>query len=160
MWFLVIWHSLAMIVGVMPDSALTSLVRPIFEPYLTLFRLDNGWGFFAPNVEPGVQLRYVIEDASGQKHEITPTDKLNRLDPTWIWMTDRFRMVMFEPDKYGDAFGEALCREHATMHPVSVSLIAVDQKRFWPESWIGGKHPLDPEFIETRTFRVVQCPPT
>jgi hypothetical protein len=160
MWFIVVWQSLAMIVSVTPESALSSFVRPIFDPYLTLFRLENGWGFFAPNVEQGLQFRYVVEDASGARHEFTPTDKLSRYDPTWIWMSDRFRMVMFEPEKYGDAFGQSVCREQAALNPVSVTLIAVDQERFWPEDWSAGNNPLDPAFVKQRTFKVVRCQPT
>jgi hypothetical protein len=160
MWFLVIWHSLAMVVGAMPDSALASMVRPIFRPYLTLFRLDNGWGFFAPNVEPGMLLRYVVQDAAGTRHEFTPTDKLSRFAPNWIWMSDRFRMVIFDPDKYAETFGLSLCQEHAELKPVSVSLVRVDQERFWPEHWMQGKHPLDAEFIQARPFKVIQCPQT
>jgi len=66
---LVTWHTFAMVVAPSPDSDITDAARSILDPYLTLFRLDNGWGFFAPDVGSGSQFRYVIEDAAGNRRE-------------------------------------------------------------------------------------------
>jgi hypothetical protein len=45
---LIVWHTLAMGIAPAPESAITASARPLFDPYLTLFRLDNNWAFFAP----------------------------------------------------------------------------------------------------------------
>ena len=86
---LVVWHSIAMVVAAAPESTLTQAARSLLQPYLTLFRLDNNWGFFAPNVPRGRQFRYTIEDAAGTRRSFIPEDKLSRLHPnvasgSWI----------------------------------------------------------------------------
>jgi hypothetical protein len=43
------------------------------------------------------------------------------------------------------------------LNPVSVTLIGVRQKEFWPEDRQMGKTPFDPEFIDLRTLKTVPC---
>ena len=58
----VAWHSFAMVVGPAPgNSTLVQSLRPLVQPYISLFRLDTSWNFFAP-VGKHTQFRYVIED--------------------------------------------------------------------------------------------------
>jgi hypothetical protein len=154
---LVTWHTLAMVVATAPDSLISENARRIFDPYLTLFRLDNQWGFFAPNVGNGSQFRYVVEDASGKMHTFVPADSLNKFHPTSIWVRDRYRLVMEEPETYGDAAGAGLCREHAALNPVSITLFEADQKDFWPEDRQKGKAPLDAEYVELNLLKQVRC---
>ena len=154
----VVWHSIAMVVATAPESAITRAARSLLQPYLTLFRLDNNWGFFAPEVPRGFQLRYVIEDAAGAKRTFIPEQSLSRLHPNTILIVDRYKEVMQSPDLLGDAFAETLCREHAALSPVSITLLAVDQKEFAPEDRLNGNHPLDPEFVEINTLRITRCP--
>jgi hypothetical protein len=154
---LVVWHSLAMVVAAAPDSAIARAARPLFDPYLTLFRLDNKWGFFAPNVDQGFQFRYVVEDASGTRHTFVPADQLSRFHPTSLWIKDRYKAVMMYPEAHGEATAAALCREHAALRPVSIALLEVEQKEFRPEHQRSGKHPLDPEFVTVNTLMTVRC---
>jgi hypothetical protein len=154
---LVVWHTLAMVVVALPDS-IAEYARFPFQAYVTLFRLDNKWGFFAPDVNKGYQFRYVIEDAGGSRHTFVPAEKLDKLHPNYIWTLDWYKIVATSPEVYGDAAGAALCREHAALHPVSVTLMELEQKPFWPEDLQAGKHPLDPEFVTLNTLKTVQCP--
>lgn len=154
---LVVWHGLAMVVAASPESAIARSARPLFDPYLTLFRLDNKWGFFAPNVDQGFQFRYVVEDASGKRHAFIPADQLSRFHPTSLWIKDRYKTVMMFPETHGEVAAAALCREHAALQPVSVTLLEVEQKEFWPEHQLSGKHPLDPEFVTINTLMTVRC---
>ena len=73
---LVAWHTIAMVIAPAPDSDISEAARSLFHPYLTLFWLDNHWGFFAPDVRSGRQFRYVIEDATGKRHAFIPGEKL------------------------------------------------------------------------------------
>ena len=155
---LVVWHTIAMVVATAPDSALTRSALSLMQPYLTLFRLDTGWAFFAPNVSRGWQLRYTLEDAAGNKHTFIPEDSVNRYHPSAIWTLDRYKEIMDSPDLYGEAAAEEFCREHAALRPVSITLLGVDQNEFSPEDRLDGKHPLDPEFIKVHTLRTIPCP--
>jgi hypothetical protein len=155
---LVVWHTLAMIIAVSPDSVLTQAARPLFDPYLTLFNLDNYWGFFAPDVGAGYQFRYVVEDAAGQQHVFIPTDKLSRFNPNSIWLRDRYRDIISSVDMYGDVTVAELCREHATLRPVAITLLEVEGKEFGPKDRRLGKNPLDPEFVTVHTLRTMRCP--
>ena len=47
---LLVWHTFAMVIGPAPASPLTRAARWLAQPYLTLFGLQNEWGFFAPTV--------------------------------------------------------------------------------------------------------------
>ena len=154
---LVVWHTLAMVIAASPDSLLTRSARPLFHPYLTLFRLDNHWGFFAPNVESGVQFRYIVEDAAGKQHTFIPADKLSRFDPNSIWVRDRYKDVMEAVQVHGDAAVAALCREHAALSPAAITLLEIEQKPFSREDRRKGKHPLDPEFITVHTLKTIRC---
>ena len=155
---LVVWHTLAMIIAVSPASVLTQAVRPLFDPYLTLFNLDNYWGFFAPHVGMGYQFRYVVEDAAGQQHVFIPTDKLSRFNPNSIWLRDRYRDVIDSADMYGDVTVAELCREHTALRPVAITLLEAEEKEFGPMDRRLGKDPLDPEFITVHAFRTIRCP--
>jgi hypothetical protein len=154
---LIVWHGLAMVVAASPDSAIARAARPLFGPYLTLLRLDNKWGFFAPNVDDGIQFRYVVEDASGQRHTFTPAEQLSRFHPTSLWIKDWYKTVMMFPDAHGEGAAATLCREHAALRPLSITLLEVEQKEFLPEHQLSGKHPLDPEFVTVNTLMTVRC---
>jgi len=155
---LLVWHTFAMIVGPAPESSIIGAARSLAQPYLTFFRLQNEWEFFAPFVGPGYHFSYVIEDAAGEKHTFTPADRLNNWHPNSIWMRDRYTVIMTKPDVYGDAAGAALCLEHASLHPVSVTLLEVEHSEFWPVDLREGKRPTDAEFVKAKTLRTVTCP--
>ena len=154
---LVSWHTFAMVVAPSPESEITDAARTILDPYLALFRLDNGWGFFAPEVGRGSQFRYVIEDATGKSHTFIPAEKLSRFHPTSIWMRDRYIAVMERPKAYADAAAASLCLEHAELKPATVTLLEVEQKEFLPAHRRDGKKPLDPEFVTVNTLKTVSC---
>ena len=52
----VAWHTAAMLFAPAPDNSVIAIaLRPVFQPYLSLFRLDNTWDFSAPfsKMRPG-----------------------------------------------------------------------------------------------------------
>ena len=155
---LLIWHTAAMMTGPSPPSAITDAARAVLDPYMTLLRLDNVWGFFAPNVKLGSHFSYVIEDAEGKATTFTPADSLNRFHPNYIWMRDRYARIMEDPDTYGDVTGAELCLKHASLSPVKVSLVQRAQKPFGPHHQMDGQHPYSPEFVTEKTVRTVDCP--
>jgi hypothetical protein len=154
---LVAWHTFAMVVTAAPQSMMTDAARALINPYLELFNLDNYWGFF-DEVGTTQQFRYVVEDATGQKHLFIPTDRLNRLAPSSIWLADHYREVMNSVDEYGDVTAAQLCREHAALRPVTVTLLEILAKPFRYQDRRLGKNPLDPEFVTVNTLKTVPCP--
>lgn len=146
-----------MVVAAAPQSSITISARELFDPYLTLFRLDNDWGFFAPTVAKGSQLRYVIGDADGLQHTFIPEREHSRLHPAALWFRDRYKAVIDDPESFGDAAAADFCRKHPELRPVSVTLIGIMQNEFFPGDRLDGKHPLDPEFVNEKTLKTVPC---
>jgi hypothetical protein len=153
------WHTIAMLVAPAPDgSELVQSVRALFQPYLSLFRLDNRWDFFAPNVGKNSQFRYVIKDASGRDHVFVPLPKLNWFHPSYIWFHDWYDALMDHPVLYGEDFARMFCQEHAALKPVSIVIQDVAEQEFGPDDLLDGKHPLDPEFVDVVNVKTFKCP--
>ncbi len=161
------WHTLAMLAGPVPraDSerwprinALFGVIRTPFIPYLTLFRLDGTWGFFAPNVKNGSWLRYVVEDATGQRHIFEPAMPLRRFDPLYLRIEQQYRELIDDPETFGDSAAAMLCRQHASLNPVAIAFVEIKQKDFRPDDHKDGKRPLDAAFVTVNPLKRVQCP--
>lgn len=154
----VVWHSLAMLVAAAPDSRITTSARVLFNPYLMIFGLDSQWGFFAPDIPNGHAFRYIVEDAAGNRRTFTPADQWSPLQPTFIWFKDRYKTIMQSFEDFADAAVASICKEHADLKPVVVTLVDVTQKDFSPEDRLKGKSPLDPEFLEEQEMDPIRCP--
>jgi len=150
------WHTLAIVVG--PNSSATAQsFRFLLQPYLSLFRLESTWAFFAPNVGKHSQFRYVIEDTAGKEHTFVPSHELNWYLPTDIWFKNWYYAIIEFPEIYGDFFAALFCRKHASLDPVSITLVAIQEQDFRPEDHLRGNHPLDPEFVIVDTLKRVKC---
>jgi hypothetical protein len=156
---LVVWHTLAMVVAPAPGfSDLVRGLRVVFEPYLTLFALDNDWDFFAPEVGKDSFLRYVIKDDAGVEHSFDSDASLNWFHPSSIWLRGWYSAVLNFPDDFGEEIGALFCREHAELHPVSITLFEVAEQNFGPLDRLSGKRPLDPEFVDVTEVKSFECP--
>jgi hypothetical protein len=153
----VAWHTLAMVIAPAPDSSVARTARVALQDYLTLFRLDNPWNFFAPVIS-GSLLRYSVEDADGVSHTFTPTEQLNWFHPDYIWFRDWYDAIMDYPEVYADRNGALLCRKHALLRPVSITFLEYEQHDFTPADQLSGKHPMDPEFTNVNILTTVKCP--
>lgn len=154
------WHTLAMVIAPAPEqSDLVRSLRGMLQPYLSFFKLDNHWDFFAPNIGGNSVFRYVLKDSTGVDHTFTPMRNWSWFSPTSLWFHDWYDALMDEPEVYGDIFATLLCREHADLRPVSIVLQAVEEQEFWPEDLLKGKHPIDPEFVEVQPpIASLACP--
>jgi len=132
-------------------------LRVPFQPYLSFFRLDNLWDFFAPNVGRGSQFRYIIEDDRGNHHPFAPTQNLNWFHPTFFWFWSWFNAVVANPEIYADSAADYLCHKHASLHPVSVIMLEAEGGDFAPEDQLAGKRPTDAEFVTINTVKQVPC---
>src|ERR1700730_3035337 len=108
---IVAWHTLAMVIAPAPDSDVTLLARVALQPYLTFFRLDNQWDFFAPTVGEGSRLRYDIQEQPGKPHAFVPAD-----EPRWhhracLWFRSWDYRIIDDPDNFADNAAAVLCRK-------------------------------------------------
>jgi len=152
------WHTLAVVVAPAPDNSVTvQALRFLLHPYLTLFRLDNPWNFYAPIVAKGHQFRYMIEDIAGKRRTFVPTEELYTFHPSFWWFRAWYDAILDSPEIYGDSVAALLCRKHASLHPISITLLKIEQEDFSPMDQLGGKHPMDSEFVTVSTLRRVAC---
>jgi hypothetical protein len=156
----VAWHSLAMLVAPAPaDSTLVHSLRSMLQPYISLLRLDTGWGFFAP-VGKHAQFRYVIRDAAGHDHMFVPTEEPAGSIFRYVWWREfkyLYDGIMDAPETRAGVAGTMLCREHVSLDPLFVTLLQVQEENFWPEDLLAGKHPLDPDYVTVNTLTRVPC---
>ena len=152
------WHTLAMVIAPAPDSSvIVQSVRGLFQPYLTLFRLDNLWDFFAPTVGKGSQFRYIVEDGAGNRHTFVPAADLSWFHPGYFWFRSWYYAIIETPELYADSAAALLCRKHAALHPISITLLEIQEGDFTRDDQLDGKHPMDPEFITVNTLKRATC---
>lgn len=155
---LVTWHTLAMVMAPVPDSDVTKLARVALQPYLTFFRLDNQWDFFAPTVGEGSRLRYDIQDRTGKIHAFLPADELRWYHPNFLWFRSWYYRIIDDPDNYADNAAAVLCRKHAALQPLAITFYDIQEERFTREDYLSGKKRMDPGFFTVHMLRGVRCP--
>jgi len=102
--FFVCWQTLAIIVPPMPQgSRLVQSLRSVLQPYITIFRLDNSWSFFAPGVGRGGEFRYVVEGSDGRRHVFHPTEEKGSVPEFYMWREWKYfyDKVMLSADRGG-----------------------------------------------------------
>jgi hypothetical protein len=155
------WHCVAIVVAPAPDaSAIVQSLRPVVQPYLSLFRLDTTWNFFAPSVGKHFQFRYIIDDDDGNGHAFVPTEEWDGSLPSYVlWREFKYLYegIMESPETRAEGVAALLCRKHTALKPVSVTLLQIQERDFWPEDQLRGMRPLDPEFIAVKTLARVAC---
>jgi hypothetical protein len=154
----VVWHTIAMMIAPGSDnSLLVQELRRVYDPYLSLFRLNNRWDFYAPNVGRSHQLRYVVEGADGARETFVPTDDWHWYHPGYWWFRAWNDAIIASPDDYADIMIATLCRKHAASRPAAITLTVLQQLGFAPADHLSRRHPLDPEFVEESTLRRGPC---
>jgi hypothetical protein len=153
----VAWHTLAMTIAPAPSNSLTDSLRVVLQPYLSLFRLDNKWDFFAANIGVGSLFRYVIEDQTGEKHTFNPAEQLSWFHPSYLWFRFWYYAIMENPELFADDAAARFCRKHADLHPVGITLLELREKEFMPSDLLEGKLRTDPEFYTVITIKRDKC---
>ena len=154
----VVWHTLAMVIAPVPDSDVAKLARVALQPYLSFFRLDNQWDFFAPMVGEGSRLRYDIQDRTGKVHVFLPADELRWYRPEFLWFRFWYYRVIDDPEIYADNTAAILCRRHAALHPLAITFYEVHEEKFTRDDYLNGKRPMDPGFFTVHMLRGIRCP--
>ena len=156
----VAWHTLALVAAPAPPSAASQRLRVLMQPYLSLLRLDNPWNFFAP-YSGSMQVSrfgYIIEDKTGKNLTFDPEAEFSWYSPSYLWFTDWHNEIVDKPEDYAGIAGAFFCRTHAPLHPVSITLLDIQENEFTPKDFLAGKQPWDPEFVTVNTIKRVPCP--
>jgi hypothetical protein len=155
---IVAWHTLAMVIAPAPDSDVTLLARVALQPYLTFFRLDNQWDFFAPTVGEGARLRYDIQDKSSKTQAFLPADELRWYHPNFLWFRSWYYRIIDDPDNYAENAAVVLCRKHAALQPLAITFYEIQEEKFTREDYLAGKQRMDQGFFSVRLLRGMRCP--
>jgi hypothetical protein len=157
---LVGWHSLALFVAPAPaDSVAVQSLRSVLQPYISLLRLDTGWGFFAP-VGKHAQFRYVIKDAAGIDHTFVPTEEPASSIAKYVWWREwkyLFDGIMETAEARASSLGPLLCAQHPELDPLFVTLVKIQEENYLPDDVLSGKRPLDPEYVTVNNLVRVPC---
>jgi len=157
----VVWHTAATLLAPAPENGVIAIaLRPFFQPYLSLLRLDNSWDFFAPSVENGTDFRYTIEDAAGNHQTFVPTRELSWYHPNYFWSRSWYYGIIDETDTFAEGAATFFCRKHAALHPVAITFARYDRSYFAADDLLSGKSPTDPEFLTEEVLSRVTCPPS
>jgi hypothetical protein len=155
----VAWQATATLLAPAPDNGVIAIaLRPVFQPYLSLLRQDNTWDFFAPTVENGTELRYILEDAAGREQTFTPTRELSWYHPNYFWERSWYYAIIDDTDTSAESAAAFFCRKHATLHPVAITFAKFDRLYFAAADRLSGKSPTDPEFLDETVLSRVPCP--
>jgi hypothetical protein len=154
------WHSLALFLAPAPsESALVRALRSVMQPYLSLLRLDTGWGFFAP-VGKHQQFRYVIKDGQGIDHTFVPTEEPASSIAKYVWWREwkyLFDGIMETGEARASSLGPLLCGEHPELDPLFVTLLRIQEENYLPDDLLSGKRPLDTEYVTVGPIVRVPC---
>jgi hypothetical protein len=153
------WHTIAIMLAPVPaNNVIVQSFRALFHPYLTLSGVDTTWDFFSPIGIPH-QFRYLVEDAEGNEYTFTPITDVNWFIPTHRWSERIYTELMRTPEAYSDYFTKTICRRHASLKPVAISFLDIQEEEFWPEDYLLGKHRTrDPEYFTVNTLLRAECP--
>lgn len=154
----VTWHTLAMVLAPAPESDVTLLARQALQPYLTFFRLDNQWDFFAPSVGEGSRLRYDVQDRDGKVHAFMPAAELRWYHPNFLWFRSWYYRIIDDPDNFAESAGVIFCRKHAALRPLAITFYEIQEEKFTPEDFAAGKQRMDKDFFSVRMLRGMRCP--
>jgi hypothetical protein len=154
----VAWHTFAMVIAPAPDSEVSRVARLALQPYLTFFRLDNEWDFFAPSVGQGSRLRYDVQDRTGKVHVFLPGEELRWYHPSFLWFRSWFYRIMDDPDNFTDAAAAHFCRKHAALQPLAITFYEIQEEPYSRADYLAGKKRLDPGFFNINMVRGMRCP--
>ncbi len=154
----VAWHTFAMVIAPAPESEVSRVARLALQPYLTFFRLDNEWDFFAPSVGQGSRLRYDIQDRTGKLHVFLPGEELRWYHPSFLGFRSWFYRIMDDPDNFADTAAAHFCRKHTALQPLAITFYEIQEEPYSRADYLAGKKRLDPGFFNINMVRGMRCP--
>lgn len=158
----IVWHALAIVfVGPFSYSHLRSSLMTYFHGYLTFFRLDHSWPFYAPNVFRGSILKYETTSQSGETKIYPLTQAKKKFNHAYFRYTN-FYSYLFSDLEYTKKRGydkevvRYLCSRHDE-NITQINFILLLQKPFSHVDYQNGKRPLDKEYLEKSVIGPYSC---
>ncbi len=133
---------LGLLIAAGPGSYTMGKVYPVVQPALGAVNIDNDWGFFAPDPGPGSVARYVVRDRDGRTHEFGMTEAMPRWSLAYFRYTTLYMAIAQSPEYYLPGAVAYLCRQHADLDPVSITVILADQQDVTAQEFLEGKDPM------------------
>jgi hypothetical protein len=159
--FVVVWHTLAIVIAPAPTGGeMVQFFRSLEQPYLTLLKMDNQWSFFAPKVGRGGEARYVVEASDGRRLVFEPSEMPREsLSHLFLWREWKyfFDKLNDSADTRGYLVAGLLCKKYGDLKPVSISFLRVEERDFSAEDYRQGFRPFDSRFINVRTVAKFDC---
>ncbi len=104
------------------------------------------------------QFRYVIEDKTGEKRTFMPEAEFSGFTPSYFWFRGWYTEIIDYPEDYADIAAALYCRKHASLYPVSITLLEIQENDFTQTDFLAGKQRWSPEFVTEKTIKHVTCP--
>ena len=159
--FIVVWHTLAIVIAPAPTGGeMVQFLRSLEQPYLTLLKMDNQWSFFAPKVGRGGEARYVVEASDGRRLVFEPSEMPREsLSHLFLWREWKyfFDKLNDSADTRGYLVAGLLCKKYGDLKPVSITFLRVEERDFTAEDYRQGYRPFDSRFINVRTVAKFDC---
>ena len=153
----VAFQSLVIVVTPAPSSELADWLRSLVQPYPTLFRLDNQWDFFAPNVGEGTMLRYEIEITDSERRNFMAADELSWFHPNYYWFRSWFYRIMDHPDVYGRTAAAYFCQKHADLKPTAITFFEILEEPYSSEDYLSGYDRMSSDFLTVTPLQRYEC---
>jgi hypothetical protein len=157
----VVWHTLAILVAPTPTgSGMVQSLRAVVQPYISFFRLDNQWSFFAPKVGRQGEFRYVVEASDGKRHVFIPSEEPREsISHYFMWREWKYfyDKLMDTADARAYLIAGLFCKKHASLNPVSISLLRTQELDFSQDDYLQGYRPGDARFINLVSLANIDC---
>ena len=104
--------------------------------------------------EPLNERSWTVPKRAGAKPPIGPITQGSRSIASYVmWRETKYLYdgIMDDPESRTPIVA-LLCQRHASLRPVAVSFLMIEELPFWPEDYLNGHRPLDPNFVEVSDF--------
>mgnify|MGYP006921588281 FL=1 len=154
-----VWHTGALIIAPAPESYLINSIYSVYKPYLSLFNINNGWAFFAPNPHTGVRMHYNIVDGDGHTHRFDFTGSLQRSATVFQRYTMMQDYISLKAAPYTASAGLYLCRRHADLQPQTIRFEFHRARVLTPEQFLAGQRATDADNLIIEMGDPISCQP-
>lgn len=153
----VAWHVLATVEAPAPESHLAYRVYPAFLPYLKLFHLNHGWGFYSGGLWGTLRVRYRVNTAPGEHRDFPLSENASSYGVAALRYRTLFNNVGTAGVAFTSSAAKHLCRRHSDLKPTSIEFLVARQWQIPVSLFLEGKRPLAEEYFFASEVRPIPC---